>query len=199
MWLLRRARPKTTAKLYSDCSELPITVFYRIIETGDLSLLTIEGNASADDLQRRWDEILREFEKLTGKANYQQYLRENAHDLAAVNRLNALISLYYIVIYSGDDISQDAAYWKVKPTKEAIRMVIMREQTRLNIATIEKTKTEPQKKTDFYDLWTSVENGLNRSIDVENCSVRKWVSLCKSLEDKIKHLKKQGNGRNYTQ
>jgi len=199
MWLLKKLRKKATsslvARLYKDCSDLPITVFYRVSETGDLNHLALEGIASDEVLQAKWDAILREFEQLTGKTNYQQYLREGAHDLAGVNRLNGLISLYYILIYQGGDITEDAKYWKVKPTKEALRIAIMREQTRLNIDSIEKSK-EPKPKTDFYDVWTSVENGLNRNIDVERCSVKKWVSLCKSLEQKIKTLNKHNsNGR----
>jgi len=194
MWLLRRrkttAQPKATRRLYEDCTELPITVFYRIAESGDLSHLTIEGQFTEEELQLRWDAIVREFEALTGKVTLQVQLQKNANDLAAVNRMNGLIALYYTIVYNGVDVEPDAEYWGVKPSREAVRMAIMREQTRLSILQAEKKKNTPATKSDFYDIWTAVENGLNRNIDVENCSVKKWVSLCRSLEEKVKHLSK---------
>jgi hypothetical protein len=194
MWFLKRkrtiAQPKATRRLYEDCTELPITVFYRIVESGDLSHLTIDGQFTEEELQLRWDAIVREFEALTGKVTLQVQLQKNANDLAAVNRMNGLIALYYTIVYNGGGIEQDAEYWGVKPSREAVRMAIMREQTRLSILQAEKKKNAPATKSDFYDIWTAVENGLNRNIDVENCSVKKWVSLCRSLEEKVKHLSK---------
>lgn len=190
--LLKLARKRKPAKLLSNCEVLPVTVFFKIIETGNLQLLVVDGKATDSELNTTWENILFEFEKLTNSNEYHMHIREQGEDVRRINRLNALVALYYIGAYGGEDISEDASFWGVNGTDyNAVKLEIMRERTRLNIASIEKSKEKP--KQDFYELWTAVENGLNRSIDVENCSVRKWVALCKSLEKKADYYKKMNS------
>ena len=192
--LLKLASQRKKVRLHKDCSELPVMVFFKIVETGDLSLLVINGKPTNRELTERWENILLEFERLTNSNDYRMQLRENSEDVRRVNRINALVSLYYINAFGGEDISEDLKYWKVPGNDyTAAKLEIMRERTRLDIDQIERSKEKP--KQDFYDLWTAVENGLERNIDVEHCSVKKWVSLCKSLEQKANSYKKLQHGR----
>lgn len=192
--LLKLARQNKSVSLYKDCAELPVIKFFRIIETGDLSLLVKHGKADSNQLSKQWESILFEFETLTNSNDYKMQLREASEDVRGVNRLNALVALYYLAAFGGEDIKDELQYWEVNGTDyNAVKLEIMREKTRLNIESIQKKK--PKDNQDFYDLWTAVENGLQRNIDVEICSVKKWVSLCKSLEQKAKALKHVGQDK----
>lgn len=182
--------------MFENLSELPIINFFRIIETGDLTHLSKNNIVdNADKAASHWEKLMFEFEALTGTGDYRMQLREDSEDTKSVNRVNALISLYYLNTLGGYDISGDLKYWNVSgKDATAVKFEILREKTRFDIESIERNKGKDVKR-DFFDLWTAVENGLNRNIDVENCSVKKWISLCKSLEEKANHYKKLNNER----
>ena len=170
--------------------------FYLILESNDLRHLIdcdeLPENAS-DNLKLVWDAIMREYQNLTHRQDYSMSIRKFTSDLEKHNRLNGLISCYHLLRY-GINCSDQLKHWGLNSNNiQALELKILQEKTKLNIELVQKqNKVEP--KEDFDKLVVLVENSLNRNIDVEKISVKKWVYLCKSIEDKAHQIEKL-NGR----
>jgi hypothetical protein len=60
--------------LYSSVDTIPGKLYYKIEETGDLSLLSTTGKHSVDELQKAWIQIKEENSNQPGKANLNKLL-----------------------------------------------------------------------------------------------------------------------------
>lgn len=195
----RRKKTAALVTVYSNCSELPIGIFFRIVETGNLSLLSKDGKKVKElILDQAWHSIQLEFEQLTNSNEYSIQLRHASSNTQRYNRLNGLISLYYMANLSSEPIaiSDELKFWGVSGNDvNSIKVAIKQEQTKLSIDSIKKNVPKGDKRS-LEELIVSVENGLNKDfIDPEKTSVKKWIFLCKSLESKAQALKKSSNGK----
>lgn len=173
-----------------------------MIETGDLRhLLDCDELPEYDVniLVPVWEEIIKEYEKLTNSFGYTNHLRKLNNNTAKLNRLNGLIACVYLVKYNHKDAQEYTKFWKVPETVEGITTAILQEKTRLNIEAV-RNKSSKSEEVDFEKLVVQIENSLERNLDIENITVKKWVYICKSIEEKakaIENLKKHGRaGKN---
>lgn len=197
--LLSWIKRKKASNYYSNCSELPVSVFYDILESGDIKLLIKSGFVKIQTLKTAWNSIQKEFEQLTGTQKSQSNLFKTNHDLIRINRLNALITIYTLWQYRpNDNYSEELKYWGVNVTSvEHLKSVILQEKTNLNIKLLKEQKPkQEQESTSIEKMVVEVENALNRTIQFESISVKKWVELCKSVEEKVKAINKAQHGRN---
>lgn len=156
------------------------------METNNLKFLQEnEDDKEPDNLKIIWDSILLEYESLTKRSDYSIGLRRLGIDLQKHSRLTGLIACYHLLRY-GREIKEDLAYWGVTDNIKVLEQKILQERTRLNIEAIQKAK--PQPKEDFDKILVLVENALNRNLDDDNLSVKKWVYLCKSIEERANKL-----------
>jgi hypothetical protein len=158
------------------------------METGQLKYLQEnENDPEKTDLKIIWDGIMKEYQTLTNREDYTMTIRKTVSDLQKHNRLNGLIACYHLMRYN-IDVRSDLKYWGIeKPNIQILEQKILQERTKLNIEIIQKSNKET-KKEDFDRLTVLVENALNRNLDVDNISVKKWVYLCKSIEDKARQI-----------
>lgn len=167
-------------------------VFYQILETKNLSLL-VESGKTNENLISVWDSIMREYQSLTKREDYSMNIRKTLSDVLKHNRLNGLISCYHLMRY-GINCREQLKHWGVEAQNiQALEQKILQERTKLNIEVLQKYNA-PQQREDFDRLFVLVENAFNRNLD-ENMSLKKWVYLCKSLEEKVSQLESIRNGR----
>lgn len=188
-------------KYYKDCSELPIGIFFKILETKDVNLLLIKGKHKK--LLEVWESILKEYEQLTGSPEYTNQLAKTNNECKKTIRLNAIIAIYWLLHFDKEgDYSEQLAYWNVTGKDETqVRTQILQEQTKLNIDRIklearQKLKQSTQENKSFEDIKAIVEESRGGNyIDSNKVTVKEWIAMCKRLEEKSKAIKSISNGR----
>lgn len=185
------------AKYYKDCSELPVGVFFKILETQDLNLLCYKGKKKG--LDPIWEAIIKEYEQLTGSPEYSTYLAKTNQDCIRINRMNSLIGLYWLKHLDPNkehyDYSELEQYWGVSGMDlNGLKTKILQERTKFNIDQVKKEAQKnmkgEQKKQGMDDIKLWLEENLNikYEIDVDKTSVKTWVSMVKRVEAKFKSL-----------
>jgi len=187
--------PKKKLKPFLNCSTLPIKKFYQVLETNDLRhLLDCEElpEYNQELLIPVWDAIVKEYQELTDSKAYSMNLLKMGNDLIKHNRLNGLIACYHLLRY-GENCEEQLNYWGVSNNIKLVEQKIRQEQTRLNISIIqENSKVKPESK-DFEEILIDVENALNRNLDVEKITVKKWVFICKKIAERAKQIEQLNN------
>lgn len=195
------------AKIYKTCSELPIGVFFRILESNDLTLLCVEGKVKQDQLKLTWESIIKEYEVITGKPEYTNTLIRTIDDCKKIQRLNALTALFWMMCYEPNgDYAEHIEYWGIRgKDANSVKTQLLQERTKFNIDLIkregkESVKARPQS---FESLKAKVEYILNKDyIDETRTSVKQWVEYCKLVEEKTKAIKsvnERGRGKDNDQ
>lgn len=182
------------AKYYKDCSELPVGVFFKILETQDLNLLCYKGKKK--DLEPIWEGIIKEYEILTGSPEYSTYLAKTNQDCIRINRMNSLIGLYWLKhLDPNSDYSELERYWGVSGMDlNGLKTKILQERTKFNIDQVKKEaqknlKGEQESATiDDIKIWLQENLNIKYEIDTEKTSVKTWVSMVKRVEAKFKSL-----------
>jgi hypothetical protein len=143
-----------------------------------------------------WDSILREYEKLTDSSGYSMSLRKISSDAQKVNRLNGLISCFYLLKYKLPGAEEGLEYWGINNNSPANLMtIILREKTKLNIDILRNRK-EVKTNFDFDEMLISVQNSRERDfINIDSLSVKQWVYECKAIDKKVKYLESLTHGR----
>jgi hypothetical protein len=185
-------------KYYKDCSELPAGIFFKILETQDVSLLCYKGKKK--HLEPIWEGIVQEYEQLTASNDYSKYLTKTNSDCIKINRLNSLIGLYWLKHLNPDgDYSQLENYWGVVGlTKEQIRIKVLQERTKFDIDLLKREAQKNQKVEDkkqtVEDIKIMLEENLNKDyIDMMKVSVKEWVAMIKRVIEKHNGRKDKGN------
>lgn len=185
--------------LYSNCSELPITLFFKIVESGDLRHLVIRGKFPDSYLRDTWDNITKEYERLTGTDAFSSEVIKSIVGARKMNRLTGLISAYYLLLYQDPTAVESLRYWGItNPTLQNVEMKIKQEKTRLNIEAVQLANNRTESKSlDFEQIVIQVEGVLNQmglrhgELNVSNMSVKKWCYLNKEIEKKAEQISKE--------
>lgn len=182
------------AKYYKDCSELPVGVFFKILETQDVNLLCYSGKKKG--LTEIWEAIIKEYEILTGSPEYSTYLAKTNADCIRINRMNSLVGLYWLKhLDPNSDYAELERYWGVSGMDlSGIRTKILQERTKFNIDIVKrdaqkKLKGETKKQS-IEDIKIMLAENLNLKyeIDTDKTSVKEWVAMCNRVEQKFKLL-----------
>lgn len=186
------------AKVYRSCSELPVRVFFRILETGDVSPLCYQGKTTG--LDQIWERIVQEYEALTDAQDYTQHLNSKNRDLLKVNRITALVTLYYLMAYEPDgDYKEYLRVWNVRgDTKEAVRTQILQERTKYEINQLKAQGREKMRDVHvqpFEEIKAVLELALGKNyIDPDRVTVKEWVYYCKLATQKAKQINRIADG-----
>lgn len=192
-----KRKKRQLEKLYSGCEDLPIWNFLKIAETNNLYYL-VKNNARVDSklLYERWNDILKEFEGLTGSSSYSMQLLKKTNDLKKINRLNGLISLYYLAEIDSSKINLDEELkaWGIKGnTITSLRVAILQEKTKLNLQYLQEksAKNLGKENKSINEIIVAVEIGLGKDyLDPEKISVSRWIQYCNELTKKVEYYKK---------
>lgn len=153
-------------------------------------------------LFKAWESIMKEYEQLTKRSIYSAQIRKETSDTKKENRLNGLISCYYLIKYCNKQGIEDSKYWKIdindfsSTSLNKIGTSILQEQTRLNIDKEKKKSIQLAQNKNVipkYDkMLIMVENTLNRNLK-DDLTVSQWVYLLESIEERNKSLEAINN------
>lgn len=198
---LRRTKP------FTDCNTLLAETFFQIIETNNLKLLSATNKNPLFDkyfFVEIFDNIMNEYEELSGNNGYTSNLDKVNHDLIKQNKLSGLAAGYYLLRYDEKKGIEALEYWGcyVKDNKkDSLDVVIsMIKQLKTNIKIDRLRDNDEEKKSvGFDDMLVNIENSLNKNeIDKNKLTLSKWCAYIKSIEKKnIEYEKLKNNGRNY--
>jgi hypothetical protein len=185
------------AKYYNDCSELKAATFFKILKTGDKTLLCYSGKPKQKELDSIWESIETEYEQKTATPQYIYKIAESNNDCLNIIRNNGLILLYWKKKLAPDrDWSNDEKYWDVEGyDANGIYAIILQERTRFNIRKIQEQeikelKDKSQKPITIERLKHYVELGLEKDyIDFEKISVLEWLDLCALYSERAEAIK----------
>lgn len=164
--------------LYKSLNQLPVKIFYEILETGNLELL---GKANQKELTKLWSELIEEYWRLTDPINYKRRLSQSTQIIMWQNEINVLFGAL-VLADLGDKRGIDAMrYFKcssIEQTENRINVL----KTKINIKVFEIEQKENKgsvKKLNFYKDLAVLEQILNRTIDHEKTTVIYWIELNK--------------------
>lgn len=179
------------AKIYSNCTELPIGVFFRVLDTNNLMLLCTEGKAKQDQLVNAWESIIKEYEILTGKPEYTNTLIRTINDCRKVQRINAMVALYWMMCYEPEKkYTEYFEYWGIRGSDaNSVKTQLLQERTKFNIDLLKRegrSEIKPKQRS-FEAIKAVVENILHKDyIDENRVSVKQWIEYCNLVEEKTK-------------
>jgi hypothetical protein len=185
------------AKYFRDCSELKAATFFRILKTGDKTLLCYDGKPNPKECSRIWESIELEFERETATPEYKHQLSETNFEYLTSIRINGLILLYNQKKLAPErNWTEDEVFWDVQGyDADAIHSLILQEITRYKIYKLQEKERQELKgneeKMTIEDLKLAVEEWLNKDyIDFEKITVLEWIGMIRRVKKKSEQLKK---------
>ena len=160
---------------YNSCSTIPVEVFYRIQETGNLRLL---GIGTPQTLKDVWTNIISEYIELIDSTKTKESVRTRAGMVKMKNKLNTLLAgLLLINIGYIDDGYKVLDHFNIKNFKDGTNEY-NKLKTKLGIK-INKIKIDSNDipKLNIYSDLVNVEQILERTIDIKTINVKYWVEL----------------------
>jgi hypothetical protein len=136
-----------------------------------------------------WENIMYEYEELTNNHAYTHSLRKISNDNKKVNRITALIACFWLLKYNDPKAKEDLKYWGLENiTLIGLSTKILQEKTKLNIDKIRNNKNKQVENFDFERVIVNMENNLERNLDIDILTVKKWVRLCQSIDERAKQI-----------
>lgn len=196
--------------LYEDCSELTIHLFYKILETGDYSLLLKEPFEDPDEtaLSNKWNEIYEEYCKLSEDNKTLMYFMICNELVYLKCRKNIGTTLVNSLIDRRDSPIVITAYidelakWKLvidknKPLEAEVANVqrnikLSENKIRLKEDELSKYKSEEgEDEMSLEEQILAVELALDKNeIDPKRTSVTRWVAMLKRIIQRNEALAK---------
>lgn len=161
--ILKKIFKSESRKIYNSLNNLPIGLFFRILETANLELLIIKGKFEAQDLEETWKELY---------LDYQNKFGRNTEFDEFVSNLKNLIILEI-----------DYALTKNR--------VLLNDIEILKIDIEEYQKSLESEKQDNLKVVALIEKYLGFSIDLETCSVTRFYKYIEILNDENKKLQNE--------
>lgn len=198
-------------KIYWSDTKLPAHLFFEILESENLKLLSIKGKPSKSDLSKAWSNIFDEFYSLKNDTQLKQILRRkksiielNANIKISENALKVITIFKDVLVDDRLKNDLESLYNSLKQigihldiTKpintevlSVLQISVATYKTKLKIEQDELKSLTSGAKSSFEDSCVGIENVLDRTIN-EKVSLRKYVSLEKSAKEKNKRLMSQ--------
>lgn len=187
--------------LYDSLDTLPIKLYYKISDTGNLKLLT-DQEIEEETLNAIWDELVIGFDLLNKSNNSKKIfiLNKEINSLEAIHKavLMACESLsfeydeYLIDIikkygFSFNDNSTEDYHNSIeKVIREAKSLV-----TKVNMLKNQLPKTEEEDKVSLDEVMASYSSVLGIDFDYNIISCTKFFALKKQVDIKVKSVEKK--------
>lgn len=187
---------------YTDL-DIPAKLFFKVIETNDYSLL---GHSTEAENKQAFEQIFDEYHEITNSGRVKNDI-ELRKQIALINyKIEILeITLHILLNFPMKESQRleiienlKSIEVKIEPSENMVEQIERIAQTKLGslktklnilIDRYEKQSNKKEVKNTFEKLIVNIENVLNRSID-ENISMRKYLALQESCNEKIKQSKK---------
>ena len=151
-------------KYYDSCDDLPMAIFIKVTETGDVLLLSKTENVSYNKVVEAWSKIKEEFfEKYADKSYSDRYYR--------------LLAKYYHLIISttlnNNDIKSNVELKKVERELEAM--------------------TKEGNDVDYYKVKIWIEQILGFYLDFEKVTVREFFVYVETARQIVENRNNNNN------
>lgn len=195
------------SKCWNNC-DIPAKLFYKIIETNDHSLLTIEGNPDKTQLNNAWRSIYDEFFTIKNDGKLKLVLKSQIQVIKLEFKIQTIKNILYAIsttpltkderikLIEGVNsigLNIDVEKYKLEVGKkselflkgEIIRVnktVLPHLINRLNLEKGNYDNLTEKKEivSSFEDNCVNIENALNRSVD-DKMTLRKYLAYEKSV------------------
>ena len=153
-------------KYYDSCDDLPMAIFIKITETGDVSLLGKTENVPYAKLAAAWNKIREEFfEKYADKSYTDRYYR--------------LLAKYYNLLIDSaldkNDLRSNIELKKVERELEAM------------------TKEDGDNDNDYYKIKVWVEQILGFYLDLNKITVREFFTYIETARQIVENRNNNNN------
>lgn len=182
---------------YNSIKNLPIVLFFEIIDTGNLMLLS--ETKSEQELISIWSKINEEYEKETNEQGLKRRLELNKKIerldckyksiVLAIESLKVVEDLELITLLKkeGYNISDKNYLSDLEKAETEAGNILIKLEVLVN-----KLPKESENKTNIYDVLSSYCVVLGYDLDFEKVTVIKFLSLKKQVELKIKLWQEKG-------
>lgn len=196
-----------TVKPFRTCRELPFRKYWYVIESGDfrhiLDCKDLPEYYAAEVLQNTWDDLMEEYEALTGTSDYTATLRKANFRAKKKNDLNILQGAYLLMKMGNPESlvflkAAGIVYADVSAKSlKALRSKIMAIKTRNQIegAVRKETGGREDKKVTFEEVIADLEIASERNID-KALTLADYVAIVKAIDKKNKNLEKRYGRKN---
>lgn len=194
-------------QLYDTPRKIPVEVFYRIMETGDLTLLIIQSEKPM--LQRLWERIrkpkddtkrlygvwldLQEYYYAnTNKQSFQRFKDNFKRVILLQNEITgcyAGLRLVELGENEGLDILKQFGITATEP--QQIQSAINRKETKLEFAKNKLGDNDKKEAVSFYKQVASVESNLNRQLNLNEINLERWVAYLEEIKQRYEAQKKE--------
>jgi len=161
--ILKKIFKSESKEIYNSLNNLPIGLFFRILETANIDLLVIKGKFEPKDVEDTWKELYLDYQNKFGRnTEFDEY----------VSNLKKLIILEI-----------DFALTQ--------RRVLLNDIEMLTIDIDEYLKTLSNEKQDNMKVVALIEKYLGFSIDLETCSVTRFYKYIEILNEENTRLQNE--------
>lgn len=184
--------------------KVPAVLFFEVIETNNIELLTIKGKPTIKQLIDSWEQIYDLYFQKKNDTKLKLILKTRAEIHEAEFRIKTIknvVNVFRTLPLTKDqqqrlinklneiNVYIDSNKGLLNELHRLATVFIPQLETRLEIDRMNLDELTKGKKTDFNDACVSIENILERTIE-ENVSLAKYLSLEKAADKKVKKLEK---------
>jgi len=161
--ILKKIFKSESKEIYNSLNNLPIGLFFRILETANIDLLVIKGKVATKEVEDTWKELYLDYQNKFGRnTEFDEY----------VSNLKKLIML---------EIDFALTH----------RRVLLNDIEMLTIDIDEYLKTLSNEKQDNMKVVALIEKYLGFSIDLETCSVTRFYKYIEILNEENTRLQNE--------
>jgi hypothetical protein len=174
---------------YSSLEQLPFKLYYEVSTTGNYNLLVISGHATTDQCIEAFDNIIRLWEKASGKAQMSFELTKAKDGVSSDMERIGLIAAYYLVRFGESKGIEVANYFGIN-ISDCSQQSINRLKSKLGLidtkARLKKITTIKTKETGdtFWDILTAMQAAAPELGIKEDINCADYISKVKYIEKK---------------
>lgn len=186
--------------LYNHMENIPVTVFFKVLNSGNKNLLNPEKKSlRKTDLNRAWDSILDDYHQATNKKNYLNELRIIKRSESIRNKLVTVGACILLLRINPENevAAEELDRYNIATRDDAaLTRIVAKDNSQLKLLDKKRAAAnrKKQSKVNFWKLVADVEKARGFNINVENMVLARWVAMLNSLKE-MKPSKTTKNGR----
>jgi len=194
--LLRsRKNQKEENKRIHSIDTMPLLVFIKIMDTGNITGMVIEGKYTDDEVSEAWDELQNRYSDLVGGQSVIDYMIKSSRVVKAQSKLNALVGIQTIWFLDKKFCNEKLKELGVRAKNlKQLNARIHNTKNQLEIHLKELTE-DTDKKTDYYELIAIISQNTGANIDIQKDTLRMFSSHLKTYLNKVKETERQNARR----
>lgn len=201
-----KAKDRTMTQLIDDLEQLTFTDFVKIQVDGQLHLLIIAGEATADELLAAWENLLSQFHELVGSKDVKKLLKVAGRKVVVATKIDIVCGLLELLPELGAEmidvrervIGILREVWGYRYTFDSmidadkVYNDLKSEQVKLAAMEVDKEASEeikPPNKKDYYQLLHAIERHNKISLDRQRLTMYDFALYIGELNEYIRAMR----------